>query len=104
MSETAQARAGCELILTAAALERLRALLDESGDTHCRLRIRAEGPEDDRTFTFSREEREAPDDVELDYGLVTVVLDRESHARLRDHEVDHRDDERGERFVIRHAR
>lgn len=92
-----------ELVLTMAAVERLRTLLEESGDTHCWLRIHAAGTIDEPTFTLSLEEGANEDDIELDYARIAVLLDPESHDRLRGHEVDHRHDEHGEHFVIRRA-
>ncbi len=95
--------AGPELVLTMSAVDRLRTLLEESGDTHCKLRIQADGPVDDPAFTLSLEESANDDDIELDYVRIAVLLDPESHRRLLGHEVDHRHDERGEHFVIRRA-
>lgn len=94
---------GPELVCTSGAVERLRTLLQESGDAHRKLRIQAEGPANDPTYTLSLEDAAAADDVELDFAVIAVVLDPESHRRLRGHEVDHRDDGDGEHFVIRRA-
>lgn len=92
-----------ELVLTMSAVERLRSLLEESGDTHCWLRIHAAGSAEEPAFTLSLEEAANDEDIELDYVRIAVLLDPESHGRLRGHEVDHRDDGEGEYFVIRRA-
>lgn len=92
-----------ELVLTMSAVERLRTLLEESGDTRCWLRIHAAGSAAEPTFTLSLEDAANDDDIELDYIRIAVLLDPESHDRLRGHEVDHCRDERGEHFVIRRA-
>lgn len=95
--------AGPELVLTLAAVERLQALIEDTGDPNRRLRIQVEGPANDPDYVFSFAEAANADDIELDYVHVTVLLDPESHRRLRGHELDHRQDERGEHFVIRLA-
>jgi len=95
---------GPELVLTMNAVDRLRALLEESGDTHCKLRIRVVDADDGQTFQLSLEEAPEPGDVELDFARIAVLLDPDSRAQLRGHEVDHRRDDDGEQFVIRRAR
>ncbi|MDZ7786913.1 MAG: hypothetical protein U5K73_01865 [Halofilum sp. (in: g-proteobacteria)] len=94
---------GPELVLTMNAVERLRALLEETGDTHCKLRIEAEGPADNPAFTFSFEESGRSDDIELDYARIAVLVDPESHRRLRGREIDHRESGNDEHFVVRLA-
>lgn len=103
MSQTDTLQAGPDLVLTMSAVDRLRTLLEESGDTHCKLRIHADGTADAPAFTLSLEESANDDDIELDYARIAVLLDPESHRRLRGHEVDHRHDDSGEHFVIRRA-
>jgi Fe-S cluster assembly iron-binding protein IscA len=85
------------------AVERLRALLEETGDTDCKLRIEAEGPLDDPEFTFSFEAHGRSTDIELDYARIAVLVDPESHRRLRGREIDHRRNDNGEHFVVRLA-
>lgn len=94
---------GPELVLTMNAVERLRSLLEESGDTHCKLRIEAEGPADNPEYTFSFEESGDSNDIELDYVRIAVLVDPESHRRLRGREIDHRKNDDGEHFVVRMA-
>lgn len=101
MNEPVEAGSAPELVLTVTAVDRLRTLLEQSGDTHRKLRIHARGRMDDPTFTLSLAERAAPDDVELDFVRIAVLLDPESRDRLRGCEIDHRRDHRGEYFVIR---
>lgn len=93
-----------DLVLTAAAVDRLRRLLDDSGDSHSKIRIDAEGTVAEPKFTFSFEAEVAPDDVQLDYALVTVLLDPETRYQLKGHEIDFREDKDGEYFVVRRAR
>lgn len=92
-----------EVVLTAIAVDRLRSLLDESGESHGYLRIEAEGTVDEPEFTFSFEETVAADDVQLDYVLITVLLDPEARYQLTGHEIDLREGEDGEYFVVRPA-
>lgn len=92
-----------EVVLTAIAVDRLRSLLNQSGESHSNLRIETEGTVDEPEFTFSFEETVAPDDVQLDYVLITVLLDPETRYQLRGHEIDFREDETGEYFVVRRA-
>jgi Fe-S cluster assembly iron-binding protein IscA len=103
MAEMASVQDGPELILTMKAVERLRSLLEESGDTHCKLRIEADGPFDNPEFIFSFEESGGTDDIELDYARIAVLVDPESHRRLRGREIDHRHNDNGEHFVVRMA-
>lgn len=103
MSDAERPWSGPELVLTMTAVERLRSLLEESGDADCKLRIRTVEAGDGPTFQLSLEEAAEPDDVELDYARIAVLLDPESRAQLRGHEVDHRRDDDGEQFVIRRA-
>jgi Fe-S cluster assembly iron-binding protein IscA len=92
-----------DLILTAAAVERLRDLVAASGDTEARIRIEVEGSAEAPAFTFSLENVAGADDAELDFVDVRVVVDPDSRAQLRGHEVDHRHGEQGELFVVRLA-
>lgn len=103
MDEMGSIEEGPELVLTMNAVERLRSLLEESGDTHCKLRIEADGPADNPEYTFSFEEHGDSNDVELDYARIAVLLDPESHRRLRGREIDHRKNDNGEHFVVRMA-
>ena len=103
MNEAEMFLHGPDLVLTMAAVERLHGLLEEGEDTDRKLRIHADSPDEDPSFTLSLEDRAAPEDVELDFARIAVVLDPESRRRLRGHEVDHRRDEDGEYFVIRAA-
>jgi len=103
MNEGDTTRLGPDLVLTMNAVDRLRSLLEESGDLDCRLRIRAIDSGQSPQFELSLEETPEPDDIEMDYARIAVLLDPESRARLRGHEVDHRRDEDGERFVIRRS-
>jgi Fe-S cluster assembly iron-binding protein IscA len=103
MDDMESMQEGPELVLTINAVERLRALLEESGDTHCKLRIEADGPADNPEYTFSFEEHGDSNDIELDYARIAVLLDPESHRRLRGREIDHRKNDNGEHFVVRIA-
>lgn len=103
MDDTGSMQEAPELVLTMNAVERLRSLLEESGDTHCKLRIEADGPADNPEYIFSFEETGDSDDIELDYVRIAVLLDPESHRRLRGREIDHRRNEDGEHFVVRMA-
>jgi len=101
MSNSEAQYAGPELVVTMAAVDRLQAVLEDARGQSCMLRITAEGPEDDPAFIFSIEQETGSDDVVLDYARITVLLDPESHRRLRGHELDYRHDENGEHFLIR---
>lgn len=90
-----------ELVLTTNAVERLRSLLEESGETHCKLRIEADGPAEDPEYIFSFEEDGNSNDIELDYVRIAVLVDPDSHRRLRGREIDHRTTDDGEHFVVR---
>lgn len=90
-----------ELVLTQRAVDRLRAMLEETGETHCRLRIEVTGSEREPNYIFSIEEPTPGDAMTLDFVHIGVVLDPESRQCLRGREVDYRDDTDGERFVIR---
>ena len=103
MVEMASMQDGPEFVLTMSAVERLRSLLEESGETHCKLRIEADGPADNPEFLFSFEESGGADDIELDYARIAVLIDPESHQRLRGREIDHRETDNGEQFVVRLA-
>ncbi len=103
MDDMGSTREGPELVLTMNAVERLRSLLEESGDTHCKLRIEADGPADNPEYIFSFEKNGNGNDIELDYVRIAVLLDPESHRRLRGREIDHRKSDDGEHFVVRMA-
>jgi MFS family permease/Fe-S cluster assembly iron-binding protein IscA len=85
-------------ILTAAAVDRVRSIVDESGGTDLMLRVAApdEGP-----WVFSLVAAAEENDIVLDFGLLSLVLDPDAHARLQGCEIDHLDGEQGERFVVR---
>ena len=82
-------------ILTAAAVDRVRAIIDESGETGLMLRVVS--PEDaEAPWQFSLDDRAGDDDTVLDFGLLTLVLDPEANERLQGCEIDHVTGERGE--------
>ncbi len=103
MDDRGPMQEGPELVLTMNAVERLRSLLEASGDTQCKLRIEADGPADNPEYIFSFEENGNGNDIELDYVRIAVLLDPESHRRLRGREIDHRKNDNGEHFVVRMA-
>ncbi len=86
-------------ILTAAAVDRVRAIVDASGESDLMLRVTS--GEDGGPWVFSLDDRVGDDDVTVDFGVLTLVLDPEANARLQGCEIDHVDDDAGERFIVR---
>ncbi len=91
------------LVLTMAAVDRLSRLLEETGETASLLRIEAHGDHGAPSFDFALESAARSDDVVLDFARIRVLLNRDTNTMLRGFELDHRDDDQGERFVIRRS-
>ena len=90
-----------QLVLTPAAVDCLRELLEQSDDAGSRVRVDAEDADTGIAFSMSIESESGPQDVELDYLDVTIVLNPYADQQLRGCEMDFRSDEEGQYFVVR---
>jgi len=84
-------------VLARRGVDRLRAILEQTGETHGRLRIEVTGSEREPAYVLSIADSASGDDVALDF-LHIILLDPESRRRLRGQEMDYRDDADGERL------
>lgn len=103
VADAASAEQEPPLVLTMAAVDRLSRLAEEAGETAPLVRIEAHGDDTAPSFSFSLEAEAQGDDVVLDFARISVLVDADTHQMLRGFELGHRDDDQGERFVIRRA-
>ena len=101
MTHRDEASTAPRLVLTPAAVECLRELVEQSGDAGSRVRVDAEDSDTGITFSLRIESESGPQDVELDFLDVTVVLAPYADQQLRGCEMDFRSDPEGEYFVVR---
>ncbi len=101
LTDAATAEPEPPLVLTMAAVDRLSRLLAEADEPASLVRIEAHGDDVHRTFSFGLEAEAQHEDLVLDFARVRVLLDSDTHTMLRGFELDYRDDDQGERFVIR---
>ncbi|HEX5313793.1 MAG TPA: iron-sulfur cluster insertion protein ErpA [Gammaproteobacteria bacterium] len=91
-----------ELILTAAAAARIRALIAEENNPALKLRVYISGGGcSGFQYGFGFEEEARADDQALERHGVTVLVDPLSLPYLEGAEIDFADDLQGERFIIR---
>lgn len=87
-------------ILTAAAVDRVKAIIDETAEAGLMLRIAT--PEDDTgPWQFSLDTTAGDGDTVLDFGVLALVLDPDARAALQGCEIDHVQGDQGEHFVVR---
>ena len=90
------------LVFTSAAARKVRELIDEEGKPELKLRVYIQGGGcSGFQYGFTFEDRPGQDDLAVERGGVTLLVDPLSLQYLMGAEVDYRESLQGAQFVIR---